>query len=60
MPKPEMEFFSPEGIPWEPVVASRSGGAGGAGVMQKILSRDPTTGDLVQRVLSVMEEDRQT
>jgi hypothetical protein len=48
MSKPEMEFFSPEDIPWEPVAASRSGGAGGSGVTQKILSRDPQTGDLTR------------
>jgi len=40
MPKPELEFFKPDRIPWEPVAGSATGGAGGAGVMQKILSRN--------------------
>jgi hypothetical protein len=41
MPKPESEFFRPDHLPWEPVAGSASAGAGGAGVRQKILSRDP-------------------
>ena len=48
MPKPELEFFRPDSIPWEPVVASPTGGAGGAGVSQKILSRDAASGDLTR------------
>ncbi len=48
MCKPELEFTRPDHIPWEPVAASRSGGAGGAGVMQKILSWDPESGDLTR------------
>ena len=39
MPKPELEFFKPDRIPWEPVAASPTGGAGGAGVREKILSK---------------------
>ena len=39
MPKPELEFFKPDHIAWDPVAASATGGAGGAGVSQKILSR---------------------
>ncbi len=48
MPKPELEFFSPDHLPWEPVVASVTGGAGGPGVEQKILSRDPGSGDVTR------------
>src|ERR1041385_2700395 len=48
MPKPELEFFAPDDLPWEPVAASASGGAGGAGVQQKILSRDPDTGSVTR------------
>lgn len=48
MAKPELEFFTPDHLPWEPVAPSRTGGAGGAGVQQKILSRDPETGDLTR------------
>jgi anti-sigma factor ChrR (cupin superfamily) len=40
MPKQELEFFKPDHIPWEPVAGSATGGAGGAGVRQKILSRN--------------------
>ena len=39
MPKPELEFFRPDHIPWEAVAGSATGGAGGPGVRQKILSR---------------------
>ena len=39
MPKPEFEFFDPEGvIPWENIPEV-------AGLKQRILSRDPETGD---------------
>lgn len=48
MPKPELEFFSPETLPWEPVEGSPTGGAGGPGVEQKILARDPETGDVTR------------
>ena len=40
MPKPELEFFKPDHIPWTPVAGSATGGAVGAGVTQKILSRN--------------------
>jgi hypothetical protein len=48
MPKPEREFFRPDDLPWEPVAASPTGGAGGPGVRQKILSRDPERGDVTR------------
>jgi len=48
VPKPEREFFRPDHLPWEPVVASATGGAGGSGVTQKILSRDPESGDVTR------------
>ena len=38
MPKPELEFFAPDSIPWQPV-------PGVAGTEQKILSEDKTTGN---------------
>jgi hypothetical protein len=50
MPKPEREFFSPDTLPWEPVEASPTGGVGGRGIVQKVLSRDDETGD-VSRLL---------
>jgi len=40
MAKPELEFFRPDNIPWEPVTGSAQMGAGGPGVTQKILSKD--------------------
>jgi hypothetical protein len=40
MSKPELEFFAPDHLPWEPVVGSAKDGAGGRGVRQKILSSD--------------------
>ena len=48
MPKPELEFFSPDHLPWRPVAGSATGGAGGAGVTEKILSEDPRTGDVTR------------
>lgn len=48
MPKPEREFFRPDHLPWEPVAASPTGGAGGHGVHQKVLSRDAETGDVTR------------
>lgn len=44
MPKPELEFFRPDHLSWTPVAASPTGGAGGAGVEEKILSRDEQGG----------------
>jgi hypothetical protein len=48
MPKPEREFFAPDHLPWTPVVGSQTGGAGGRGVSEKILSHDPATGDVTR------------
>jgi hypothetical protein len=48
MPKPELEFFRPDHLPWEPVAASSTGGAGGRGIRQKILSRDAESGDVTR------------
>ncbi|HEU5320014.1 MAG TPA: cupin domain-containing protein [Methylomirabilota bacterium] len=48
MPKPALEFFRPDGLPWAPVAGSATAGAGGAGVTEKVLSRDPDTGDLTR------------
>jgi hypothetical protein len=48
MPKPEREFFEPDHLPWDPVEGSAAAGAGGPGIAQKILSRDPVTGDLTR------------
>lgn len=48
MPKPELEFFRPDHLPWEAVAASPTSGAGGPGIRQKILSRDEATGDVTR------------
>ncbi len=48
MPKPELEFFAPDHLPWRPVAGSATGGAGGAGVTEKILSEDPASGDVTR------------
>jgi hypothetical protein len=48
MPKPEREFFDPSPLPWRPVAASPTGGAGGRGVHEKILSHDDATGDVTR------------
>jgi hypothetical protein len=48
MPKPEMEFFAPDHLPWRPVAGSATAGAGGAGVTEKILSEDRATGDVTR------------
>ena len=48
MPKPELEFFAPDHLPWRPIAASATAGAGGAGVTEKILSRDEATGDVTR------------
>lgn len=45
MPKPEREFFRPDHLPWTPVAGSAAAGAGGPGIDEKVLSRDPATGD---------------
>jgi hypothetical protein len=48
MPKPELEFFAPDHLPWRPITPSATAGAGGAGVTEKILSRDEATGDVTR------------
>ena len=48
MPKPELEFFRPDHLPWRQVEGSATGGAGGPGVMEKILSHDPESGDVTR------------
>ena len=46
--KPELEFFDPKDLPWRPVAESPTGGAGGAGIMEKILSEDRQSGDVTR------------
>src|SRR5687767_15033610 len=48
MPKAELEFFRPDHLPWTQVGGSTTGGAGGPGVMEKVLSRDERTGDVTR------------
>ena len=48
MPKPEREFSDMDAVPWVQVAGSASAGAGGAGIDEKVLSRDPTTGDVTR------------
>ena len=48
MPKPELEFFRPDHVPWTAVVGSATAGAGGAGIEEKVLSRDAATGDVTR------------
>ena len=48
MPKPELEFFRPDHLAWEAVAGSAAAGAGGPGIEQKVLSRDPATGDVTR------------
>ena len=48
MPKPEIEFADVGALPWTPVAGSASAGAGGAGVEEKVLSRDRSTGDVTR------------
>ncbi|HEV2281240.1 MAG TPA: cupin domain-containing protein [bacterium] len=48
MPKLEREFFRPDDSGWQPVVGSPTMGAGGPGIMQKILSRDEESGDVTR------------
>ena len=50
MPKPELEFFAPDQLPWRPVTGSPTGGVGGAGIAEKILSQDPASGDVTRLV----------
>lgn len=48
MSKPELEFFAPDDLPWRPVTGSPTAGVGGPGVQEKVLSRDPETGDVTR------------
>lgn len=48
MPKPEREFADVGALPWAQVAGSASAGAGGAGIEEKVLSRDPATGDVTR------------
>jgi hypothetical protein len=48
MAKPELEFFDPTSLPWQPVAGSPTAGAGGPGVQEKILSHDRATGDVTR------------
>jgi hypothetical protein len=48
MPKPGLEFFHPDHLPWQTVTGSASAGAGGPGIAEKVLSRDPDTGDVTR------------
>jgi len=48
VPKPELEFFRPDDLPWRPVAGSPDTGAGGPGIEEKILSRDPLSGDVTR------------
>lgn len=50
MAKPELEFFKPDHLPWQPVSGSAREGAGGPGVRQKVLSRDDERGSLTRLV----------
>jgi len=61
MPKPELEFFAPDHLPWQPVAGSATGGAGGPGVEEKILARDPASGDVTRLLrLAAGVETRET
>jgi hypothetical protein len=46
--KAEREFADVGAVPWTPVAGSPSAGAGGPGIEEKILSRDPDTGDVTR------------
>jgi hypothetical protein len=48
VPKPEREFADVGHLPWVQVAGSASAGAGGAGIDEKELSRDPATGDVTR------------
>ena len=48
MPKPELEFFRPDHVPWTPVAGSATAGAGGPGIEEKVLSRDAAIGDVTR------------
>jgi ChrR-like protein with cupin domain len=46
--KPAIEFCRPDGVPWTTVAGSARAGAGGTGVTQKVLSRDPDSEDVTR------------
>jgi hypothetical protein len=46
--KPEREFADTGPLPWVPVAGSPTAGAGGPGIEEKILGRDPATGDVTR------------
>jgi len=46
--KPEREFADVAALPWTPVVGSAAAGAGGTGIDEKVLSRDPVSGDVTR------------
>jgi len=48
MPKPELEFSTHDAIAWTPVAGSPTAGAGGPGIEERVLSRDPATGDVTR------------
>ena len=48
MPKPAIEFSPRDDVPWTAVTGSARAGAGGAGIVEKILSRDPDSGDVTR------------
>ena len=50
MPKLEREFAAVDELPWRATTASPSAGAGGPGVVEKILSCDEATGDVTRLV----------
>ena len=50
MPKPEREFSPVDDLPWRATTASPIAGAGGPGVLEKILSHDEATGDVTRLV----------
>jgi hypothetical protein len=45
VPKPALEFFRPDHVPWAPVTGSATAGAGGPGITERVLSHDAATGD---------------
>jgi hypothetical protein len=47
-PNSELEFLRPDHVPWPPVAGSPTAGAAGAGVQEKILNRDPESGDVTR------------
>jgi len=48
VPKPEREFFRPDDLSWTSVTGSATAGAGGVGIEEKVLARDPETGDVTR------------